>query len=155
MAPTLISSSFRDIVSAAEAIGSGLGLTSTIALYTDWIAAQATGTPDLQAAWFNLGTEYGQAGNTPAAMLAYRTALTICPGFAQAAINLGLLLERHGQPATALQVWADALQSDDSRTALLNQQARLLEQSGDLAQAAEVLRISLLTRHDQPDAVQH
>ncbi len=146
---------FRDIVTAAEAIGSGLGLTETIALYTGWIAAQAPGSPGMHAAWFNLATEYGQAEDPQAAMLAYRTALAIHPGFAPAAINLGLLLERQGQPEAALQVWGNALQPDDSRIALLNQQARLLEQTGELAQAAELLRISLLTRHDQPDAVQH
>ena len=153
--PRLAAAPFRDIVAIAETIGSGLGLPAVIALYTDWIAAQSNGTPDLHAAWFNLGTELGHTGDAPVAMQAYRTALTISPGFAPAAINLGLQLERHGQAPAALQVWTEALQSDESRIALLNQRARLLEQSGELAQAAELLRISLLTRSNQPDAVQH
>ena len=126
-----------------------------IALYAGWIAAQAPGGGDLHAAWFNLGTELGQAGDAAAAMQAYRTVLAINPGFLAAAINLGLLLERHGEPRAALQVWGDALQPDESRIALLNQRGRLLEQSGDLAGAADALHASLLTRHDQPDAVQH
>ena len=147
----LAASPFRDIVTTAEAIGSGLGLPAVIALYTAWIAAQPPGTPDLPSAWFNLGTELGTTGDVPMAMHAYRAALAISPGFAPAAINLGLQLERHGQSQAALQVWTDALQPDDSRIALLNQQARLLEQSGQLARAADLLRTSLLTRHDQPD----
>jgi len=150
-----MATSFREIVAVIEAIGSGTGARAAITLYRDWIAATAPGTPGLHAAWFNLGTELGASGDNARAIQAYRTALEIRPGFAPAAINLGLQLERQGAAAAALQVWDDALQPDESRTMLLNQRARLLEQSGDLAQAAEALRTSLLTRHDQPDAVQH
>jgi predicted O-linked N-acetylglucosamine transferase (SPINDLY family) len=146
---------FRDLVAVAEAIGSGRGIGAVITLYTDWIAAQPSGADALHCAWFNLGTELGHAGATDGAMQAYRSALAAHPGFAPAAINLGLQLERIGQPQAALRVWNDALQPDDSRIALLNQRARLLEQSGQLADAADILRTSLLTRHDQPDAVQH
>ena len=82
-------------------------------------------------------------------------ALAINPGFAPAAINLGLQLERQGETSGALQAWTDALQPDEARVALLNQRARLLEPTGQLAQAGDILRTSLLTKHDQPDAVQH
>jgi predicted O-linked N-acetylglucosamine transferase (SPINDLY family) len=153
--PGLAVASISEVIAAAEAIGSGRGLLAVIALYTGWIAAQAPGTRDLHAAWFNLGTELGHAGDAAGAMGAYRTALAVRPGFAHAAINLGLQLERHGEPKAALQVWEEALQPDESRVALLNQRGRLLEQSGDLAGAADALHASLLTRHDQPDAVQH
>jgi predicted O-linked N-acetylglucosamine transferase (SPINDLY family) len=146
---------FQELVKVAEAIGSGRGLPPVIALYRDWISARSAGAADLHCAWFNLGTELGHAGTAAEAMAAYRTALALHPGFAPAAVNLGLLLERHGQPAAALSVWRDAIQPDDARVALLNQRARLLELSGQLADAAECLRASLLTRHDQPDAVQH
>ncbi|WP_158930601.1 acetylglucosamine transferase [Acidisphaera sp. S103] len=153
--PRLAAAPFRDVVAAAEAIGSGRGLPMVVALYTAWIAAQAPYAPDLPAAWFNLGTELGHAEDAAGAIQAYRAALAAHPGFAHAAVNLGLLLERLGEPQTALKVWTEALQPDDSRIALLNQRGRLLEQSGDLAGAADALRASLLTRHDQPDAVQH
>jgi predicted O-linked N-acetylglucosamine transferase (SPINDLY family) len=153
--PKLAAAPIRDVIAAAEAIGSGRGLPAVIALYADWIAAQVPGARDVHAAWFNLGTEFGHAGDAAGAMQAYYSALAISPGFAQAAVNLGLLLERHGEPVAALQVWTEALQPDDSRIALLNQRGRMLEQSGDLAGAADALHASLLTRHDQPDAVQH
>jgi predicted O-linked N-acetylglucosamine transferase (SPINDLY family) len=109
----------------------------------------------LPAAWFNLGTELGNGGDPAGAAQAYRNALAIRPGFTPAAINLGLQLERTGDRQAALQVWDDALQPDDSRTALLNQRGRLLETAGDLAPAAAALHASLLTRRDQPDALQH
>jgi predicted O-linked N-acetylglucosamine transferase (SPINDLY family) len=153
--PRLAATSIREVIAAAEAIGSGRGLPAVIALYTGWIAIRAPGSPDLHAAWFNLGTELGLAGNEAGAIQAYRTVLAINPGFAPAAVNLGLQLERHGNRKAALHVWAQALQPDDSRIALLNQQGRLREQTGDLAGAADALHASLLTRHDQPDAVQH
>ena len=150
-----IAASFRDLVADAEAIGSGSGHPSVIALYRGWIEAQASGAPDLHCAWFNLGTEFGNTGDTRSAIDAYGRALAIHPTFAPAAVNLGLLLERHGQAAAALQVWANAVQPDDARVALLNQRARLLEQVGELAEAADTLRASLLIQSDQPDAVQH
>jgi predicted O-linked N-acetylglucosamine transferase (SPINDLY family) len=146
---------FGDLVAAAETLGSGQGLPEVIQLYLAWIATRPPGAADVHCAWFNLATEYGHAGMSADAMQGYRTALAIQPGFAPAAINLGLQLERHGQPAAALQIWSGALQTDDDRVALLNQRARLLEQTGQLAQAADILRTSLLTRHLQPDAVQH
>ena len=146
---------FMELVAAAEAIGTGRGLPAVIRLYTDWIAAQPAGAPELPIAWFNLGTELGAAGLPQDAMQSYRNALTLRPGFHPAAVNLGLSLEHSGNSQAALKVWDEALQSDDARTTLLNQRARLLEQSGRLAEAADTLHRSLLTRHDQPDAVQH
>ena len=60
-----------------------------------------------------------------------------------------------GQTDAALQAWHQALQADEARTALLNQRARLLEQLGQLADAEQTLRASLLTDPRQPDAIQH
>jgi predicted O-linked N-acetylglucosamine transferase (SPINDLY family) len=153
--PRLAATPFRTLVAAAEALGSGLGLPGVVQLYTQWIAAQSPNARDLHAAWFNLGTELGNSGAASAAMQAYRTALAIRPEFHPAAMNLGLLLERQGQVVAAQAVWTDAIQPDEARIALLNQCARLSEQSGQLAEAADLLRTSLLTQHEQPDAVQH
>ncbi len=55
----------------------------------------------------------------------------------------------------ALACWADALQKDAARIALLNQRARLLEQLGQLADAEAAMRASLTIQHDQPDVIQH
>jgi len=94
--PRLETVPFHDLIVAAEAIGAGLGLPAVIALYTRWIAFQPQGARDVAAAWFNLGTELANSGDAPAAMQAYRMALTAQPTFVPAAINLGLQYERHG-----------------------------------------------------------
>ena len=143
------------IVAQADALGAGRGLPAVIALYTGWIAALHHYEPNLFAAWFNLGAELSQAGAMAEAIGAYRHALRHKPDFHGAAINLGLLLERQGQPDAALQVWTGAIQTDEARIALLNQRGRLQEQSGRLAEAADSLRKSLLADPAQPDAVQH
>ena len=151
----LESASFSQIVATAEGIGASRGEPMVIVLYRNWIATHASGEANLYAAWFNLGVEYAHGGQPHEAILAYRTVLALKPDFAPAAINLGLLLEQAGQPEAALQAWDRALQPDASRTALLNQRARLMEQRGALADAEATLRRSLLTDPRQPDAVQH
>lgn len=151
----LAAEKFTSLVARAEALGAGRGLPQVVQLYGDWIAAQKPNAPDLAAAWFNFGTELGQSGATPGAMAAYRQALALKPGFHPAAINLGLLLERHGQADEALSLWAEALQPEEARISLLNQRGRLLEQTGRLAEAHDALRLSLVTNPAQPDAVQH
>ena len=88
-------------------------------------------------------------------MQAYREALALRPDFHPAALNLGALLESQGRKAEALLTWDSAVQSDDARIALLNQRARLLETCGQLADAADLMRTSLLTRVAQPDVAQH
>lgn len=149
------SMTFTTLVEKAEYHGSGRGLAVVIDLYTGWIGAQPAGARNLHAAWFNLATELNHSGATAAAIAAYRNALVVMPGFHPAAINLGLLLERLGHTDEALGLWSDALQDDDARISLLNQKGRLLEQTGQLADAEETLRTSLLTRSNQPDVVQH
>ena len=126
-----------------------------IQLYLAWIAACADPAEPRFAAWFNLGTELTRAGNADGAIDAFRHALALRPSFHPAAVNLGLQLELKGDPAGALLAWNQALQPDDVRTTLLNQQGRLLEQTGRLAEAEQVLVRSLATTPDQPDVIQH
>jgi predicted O-linked N-acetylglucosamine transferase (SPINDLY family) len=152
---TSLTAPLGSVIAAAEALGSGRGMPEVIKLYSDWLAAQPGGTRDVHAGWFNLATELSNAGDVAGAMQAYSTALAIRPDFHPAALNLGSLLETQGRKPEALQLWTNALQSDEARTALLNQRARLLESCGLLADAAEVMRTSLLTQRDQPDVVQH
>jgi predicted O-linked N-acetylglucosamine transferase (SPINDLY family) len=152
---TLRNAPLGSVIAAAEALGSGRGAPQVIQLYSDWLAAQISGTCDMHAAWFNLATELSNSGDLPGAIHAYRSALAIRPDFHPAALNLGSLLESQGLKLEALQVWTSALQTDDARTALLNQRARLMENCGLLAEASELMHTSLLTRVNQPDVVQH
>jgi predicted O-linked N-acetylglucosamine transferase (SPINDLY family) len=146
---------FEHLVQVAEHLGANQGKPTVIALYRNWIAAQTGGATHLYAAWFNLATELSRAGTLNDAILAYQTALALKPDFHPAAINLGLLLEQLGQTDAALQSWAQAIQPDDARIALINQRARLLEKLGRLAEAEQALRCSLLTSPQQPDVIQH
>ncbi len=125
------------------------------ALYRGWIAHHAGGHAQLFAAYFNLGVELGRNGDTGGALQSYQAALTLRPDFASAAVNLGLVLESAGSPQAALTAWQAATQTDDARTTLINHQARLLERTGQLAQAERLLYVSLLTLPAQPDVIQH
>ena len=151
----LETATFEQLVNAVDQVGGSRGDPAAIALYRGWIALNAGGTRLLYGAWFNLGVELSHAGAHADSILAYRSALALKPDFSAAAINLGLQLERLGQPDGALQTWGQAIQPDAARTALINQRARLLEQTGRLAEAEQALRSSLLTDPAQPDAVQH
>ncbi len=151
----LEAASFGELLALVERMGPNRGDRQVIGLYRTWIALQGTGARQLHAAWFNLGAEYNHAGDIDGAIAAYRTSLALRPGFAPAAINLGLLQERRGDSQGALAVWAEALQPDDARVALINQRARLLEQLGSLADAETALRASLTIQPMQPDAIQH
>ena len=151
----LEAASFGELLVTMEQIGTNKGHRQAIDLYRTWIALQGGSAKQLHAAWFNLGAEWNHAGDRDNAIHAYRTALGLRPDFTPAALNLGLLLEQRGEPQTALAIWDDALQKDDSRLALFNQRARLLEQLGQLSDAEDAMRISLTIRRDQPDVIQH
>ncbi len=146
---------FGDLLATAEQLGTNKGDRQVIDLYRTWIALHGAGGRQAHAAWFNLGAEWGHAGEPDNAILAYRAALALRPDFTPAAINLGLLLERRGDTTAALACWTETLQKDEARIALLNQRARLLEQLGRLDEAEAAMRASLAIRHDQPDVIQH
>ena len=147
--------SFLGLVDAIERASPPLAPAARILAYQNWIAAGAGRTGDAFAAWYNMGVIYSDNGDKQSAALAYRQALSIKPNFASAAVNLGLALEATGAPDQALQTWSGALQSDQDRITLLNQQGRLLEQRGQLDEAERTLRRSLATDIMQPDAIQH
>lgn len=146
---------FGELLVAAEEIGANKGNRHVIDLYRTWIALHGAGGRQSHAAWFNLGAEWGHAGEPDNAILAYRAALALRPDFTPAAINLGLLFEQRGEPQLALTCWTETLQKDEARIQLLNQRARLLEQLGQLADAEEAMRSSLMIQRDQPDVIQH
>lgn len=147
--------SFPELVGRVEAEGAGGAGGAAVALYRAWIDGQGAGGPHVFLAWFNLGVVLAEAGDLAGAEAAYLACLALRPDFWSAAVNLGLCLEGLCAREAALAAWEGALQPDGARTALLNQQARLLEESGRLEAAEAALRRSLLTDPRQPDAVQH
>jgi predicted O-linked N-acetylglucosamine transferase (SPINDLY family) len=147
--------SFGSLILAAAAVDPGAGRTGIIELYRGWIASQGPSTPHVFAAWFNLGAELTNTGDTAGAMLAFRNALAVSPHFVAAAMHLAQLLAAEGRLSEAIAVLDGALQPDDERTGLTNQCARLLEQNKRLLEADQELVKSLLIRPVQPDVIQH
>ena len=89
------------------------------------------------------------------AIVAFRNAIALKPGFQQAVIGLGALLETRGDNDGALEVWKQAIQADEERIVLLNNRGRLLERINRLEEAELALRTSMLTDANQPGVVHH
>lgn len=147
--------SFLSIAQAVEHAVPPIEPAARLRVYRNWIAAGGGRDGDGFGAWYNMGVIYSQHGDKNSAILAYRQALVLKPSFTAASVNLGLALEADGSSDAALDTWAGALQPDTDRTALLNQQGRLLEQLGRLAEAEQMLGRSLAINPVQPDTIQH
>lgn len=145
-----------------QAAGQGDG---AAALYEQWIAS--TDSPYRHVAGFNRGTVLSAAGRHAEAEAAYRQALALQPGFAQARVNLGHQLEQLGRHDEAIAEWQVVRdqyagltpQSDPTQRELyqhaINNQARLLETLRHFERAEALMRESLLFNPRQPDVVQH
>ena len=64
--------------------------------------------------FYNLGAAYVATGNVAAAEDAYRQAIQIDPGFAEAHTNLGNIFFKSGRYEEARQAYGDAIQADSS-----------------------------------------
>ncbi len=132
-----------------------------IALYTLW--NQNSPSSDRHIGWFNQGVMQLNAGDIDGAEHAYRCSLDLYPGFAQARINLGLLLERKGLHDDAMLQWSQVAASGylqgaanvDLQTLALNHIGRLQEQLKHYDLAEHALTQSLQLNPRQADALQH
>ena len=105
-----------------------------IALYAHW--NQHSPSTDRHIGLFNQGVMQLNTGDMDGAEHAYRESLVLYPGFAQARINLGLLLERKGQYDDAMLQWSQVAASGylqgavnvDMQTLALNHIGRVQEQ---------------------------
>jgi hypothetical protein len=82
---------------------------AAMALYRGWIAHATS--PMGFVARFNLGCLEGDFGDPGRAELLYREAMAQHPGFIQAMLNLGTVLERQGRVAEAAAEWDRAVAS--------------------------------------------
>lgn len=130
-------------------------------LYALWLAHHED--PRKHLVWFNHGSLLQQLGQSAQAQQAYEQALALAPDFAQARINLGLVLEKQGQTAQAIAAWAyltgqryakDPVDTD-MLTAALNHIGRVHENNRDYRQALEALEHSLLINPKQAGVIQH
>ena len=130
-------------------------------LYALWLAHHED--PRKHLVWFNHGSLLQQLGQSAQAQQAYEQALALSPDFAQARINLGLVLEKQGNTAQAIAAWAhltgqryakDPVDTD-LLTAALNHIGRVHENNRDYRQALEAMEHSLLINPKQAGVIQH
>lgn len=130
-------------------------------LYALWLAHHED--PRKHLVWFNHGSLLQQLGQSAQAQQAYEQALALSPDFAQARINLGLVLEKQGHTAQAIAAWAHLTGQryaknpveNDMLTAALNHIGRVHENNRDYRQALKALEHSLLINPKQAGVIQH
>lgn len=130
-------------------------------LYHTWL--QRNTGPHNAVVAFNLGVVLASGNDLQGAVSAYRQAIELQPDLAQASINLGLSLERQGDPDAALAQWqkvADQIpplskDADALRATALNHIGRLQEARRQYQPASQALERSLLINPTQPDAIHH
>ena len=99
--------SITDLFGAAAQLQEHGKLDAAIALYRLWL--DHTVTPLAYAACFNLAVTVSAAGDDLGAETIYRRAISLNPGFVEARLNLGTLLERLNRPDEALATWREIL----------------------------------------------
>lgn len=130
-------------------------------LYQTWLKRNRSAYDHF--AWFNLGVTLFSEGDVAGAREAYEQAVRLAPGFVQPRFNLGLVLERLGQPDAAAEQWLWVEQhaspeKPDERAILiaaLNSRGRLGEGRKQYADALVCLERSLSLDPDQPDVLHH
>lgn len=133
---------------------------AALQLYKTYIDNTSKG--DKHLALFNYGSLLQSAGRVQEAETSYRACLEIESNLLQASINLGLLLEKQGQQAEALNHWqhvaqlADAPDSDKSVIVFaLNHIGRVRENLKQYDLAETALEKSLSLNPKQPGVIQH
>jgi predicted O-linked N-acetylglucosamine transferase (SPINDLY family) len=130
-------------------------------LYSHWLSSSdASGK---YVAFFNYGSLLQTLGKLSNAETAYRECLALNPQLAQAAINLGLVLEKQGRTDEALQQWAHVVSqgllangSDkDMQVMALNHMGRLYENQKKYDLAEQALIQSLGIQPKQTGVLQH
>ncbi len=130
-------------------------------LYALWINhARAT---DKHFALFNYAGMLQNLQRPQEALAAYEACLALKEEFPQAYINLGLLHEKLGQDAQALQTWLrlvsrkylDKPPTAEFLTMALNHMGRLQEKLKNYPQAEQALEESLAINPAQPGVIQH
>lgn len=150
-----------ELVQHAEQLQQSGHLQAASNLYALWLAHHADHRKHL--IWFNHGSLLQQLGQLPQAQAAYEQAIALSPGFAQAHINLGLVLEKQGQSDQAITAWARLTGqryahepvAPDMLTTALNHIGRLHENNKNYRHALEALEHSLQVNPKQTGVIQH
>lgn len=148
-----------DLIAYAETLEGHPALAAT--LYRTWLARNQSDHDS--AVWFNLGVILNTANDTEAADAAYRQAIELNPQLFQAYLNLGLNLERQGEPDAAIAQWEAVEQKADPQDqaqrellcTALNHIGRVQENRKQYQAASATLEKSLQLMPEQTDAIHH
>ncbi len=151
-----------ELIATADQLASAGNPQIAASLYRAWIDENSEH-PILYAINFNLGVLLGSLNDPQAAAAVLAEAIRLNPDFLPPYINLGLMLERLGQPAEALSQWYAVVNQLNGvnaevighKTAALNQIGRLLISTNMDANAEQALRHSLEVAPQQRDVLQH
>ena len=111
-----------------------------------------TVTQDNWLAWNNLGAAYDRLGQPEQAIVRYREALRIRPGYVDAWNNLGAAYHKLGQPQKAIIYYEEALRIKPDYTKAWNNLGAAYYQLGQPEQAIMYYRRALETNPDYADA---
>ncbi len=152
--PTNASTRSMDINSILEAgrklEGSG-ALSQAIALFREWLKVNANIELSFLI-WYEFGRLLQKEGNYAKAESSFRAALEQKPQFVEAMLALGKSLESQGKLDQAIAVWQSAIPSEDLQIDLLNNIARLMDQT-HRPEDAELALVRSLKLDNQQDAV--
>ncbi len=152
--PTNASTRSMDINSILEAgrklEGSG-AVSQAIELFREWLKANANIELSFLI-WYEFGRLLQKEGNYPKAESSFRAALEQKPQFVEAMLALGKSLESQGKLDQAIAVWQSAIPSEDLQIDLLNNIARLMDQT-HRPEDAELALMRSLKLNNKQDAV--
>lgn len=151
----------HDLIGITDQMATAGNGQASAELYRAWITHSAS--PMSFIARFNLGRIASDAGDLAGAEQLYREALTQHPGFVQASLNLGTVLERQNRFAEAITEWQKAVgviaagQPPDVAMMkhALNNLGRLLEQQHLYPEAEAMLTRSLAVDPEQEEVIHH
>ena len=132
-----------------------------LALYETWLSTADA--PNKYVALFNCGSLLQSLGHLTNAEAMYRECLVAHPQLAQAAINLGLVLEKQGRTDEAQQQWAQVVSQGllangtdkDMQVMALNHMGRLYENQKKYDLSEQALIQSLGINPKQTGVLQH
>ncbi|NSL55412.1 O-linked N-acetylglucosamine transferase, SPINDLY family protein [Uliginosibacterium aquaticum] len=130
-------------------------------LYQTWL--QRNHSDRQQYVYFNLGSALLNAGDLEPAQAAYQKAAELDAGFIQPRFNLGIVQERLGHIADALEMWrwvtVNVNQEDPEQREMLisalNNIGRVQDAAKQYGEAHDCLTRSLQLKPDQPDVLHH
>ncbi len=152
--PTNASPTSMDINSILEAgrkLESCGAVSQAIELFREWLKVNANIELSFLI-WYEFGRLLQKEGNYPKAESSFRAALEQKPQFVEALLALGKSLESQGKLDQAIAIWQSAIPSEALQIDLLNNIARLMDQT-HRPEDAELALVRSLKLDNKQDAV--